>query len=126
DSYELLPGRQSPVSSVVLYEEYIRAWLRRELMTGRLNLDPTSTIAIVEDLAHYMVQKNTLILEGIELREVLIAILDQLAVGLDKWPDLHRQLITSTFVRRSSLDTWEFAHRSFQEFLYARKFFRWE
>jgi hypothetical protein len=126
DSYELLSDMEQPVSSAVLYEEYVRAWLRRELMTGRLHLEPALVTTIVEDLAHYMLGRNTLILEGAELQAALTTILTRLVIGLERWPELHRQLVSSTFIRRTATDTWEFAHRSFQEFFYARKFFRWE
>jgi uncharacterized protein YjbI with pentapeptide repeats len=126
DSYASLADIAQPFSSAVLYEEYVNAWLRRELMTGRLHLDPSLVTIIVEDLAHYMESNNTLVLEGTGLQSVLTAIFTKLGVSLEKWPELHRQMITSTFVRRSNADTWGFAHRSFQEYFYARKFFRWE
>jgi hypothetical protein len=40
--------------------------------------------------------------------------------------EVGRQLITSAFLSRVHGDAWQFAHRSFQEYFYARKFFRWE
>lgn len=126
DSYDLLSDIGQPFSSAALYEKYVDAWLRRELMTGRLHLDPSSVTAIVEDLAHHMVSNDTLILIGQKLEDILTTIFKKHGVSLAEWRDLHRQMITSTFIRRSDLDTWEFAHRSFQEFFYARKFFRWE
>ncbi len=57
---------------------------------------------------------------------ILPAFLENLGLARHKWQELDRQIITSTFVRRSVDDGWRFAHRSFQEFFYARKFFRWE
>jgi hypothetical protein len=126
DSYELLSEIKRPISAAVLYEEYVRAWLRRELMNGRLILDPDKVTTIIEDLAHDMVDRDTLVLEPQELQPLLSAVLDRAGIPLERWPEIHRQLITSTFIRRSASDKWEFAHRSFQEFFYARKFFRWE
>lgn len=126
DSYRLFSDIKEPFSSVALYEKYIDAWLRRELMRGRIRLDPSIVTAIIEDLAHYMVSHDTLILKDEKLQEVLTSIFKRHKVSLARWPDLHRQMITSTFIRRSNKDVWEFAHRSFQEFFYARKFFRWE
>lgn len=35
-------------------------------------------------------------------------------------------MFTSTFIKRTATEKWEFAHTSFQEFFHARKFFRWE
>lgn len=125
NSYNYLSNIEQPVSSVALYEQYVNAWLKHELVRGR-NLEPALVTGIIEDLAHYMVSNDTLILEGEKLKEVLSTIFKQYEVGVAEWPHLHRQMITSTFIRRSNADKWEFAHRSFQEFFYARKFFRWE
>jgi nucleoside phosphorylase len=126
DSYELFADLNRPVTSADLYEEYVRAWLRRESATGRLHIDPAVATSLIEDIAHYMVGTVSLVLRGDELKQVLSAILSRSAMTFADWPDVHRQLVTSTFIRRTSADSWEFAHRSFQEYFYACKFFRWE
>jgi hypothetical protein len=125
-SFGLLPGIPGPVTSAALYDEYFRAWLRREYMDGRLALEPDNVTMIMEDLAHHMVTRSTLFLTPDELQLVLSDVLARAGIRVEGWRELHRQLLTSTFLRRSAPDSWEFAHRSFQEFFYARKFFRWE
>lgn len=125
-SYELLGGVSGPVSSAGLYERYVRAWLKREVGSGRLDIEPDRVSAVVERLAYQMVKNDVLVLQPRELKVVLGELLDHIGIPLDRWPDLHRQLVTSTFIRRTSTDSWAFAHRSFQEFFYARGFFRWE
>jgi uncharacterized protein YjbI with pentapeptide repeats len=126
DSDELLHDLPGPLSSVVLYEAYINAWLQRELREGRLVIDPESVKELFEDLAQYMVMNDTLILEAEQLRKMLAEFLDRRGVSIERRNEVERQLVTSAFVKRSLSDSWEFAHRSFQEFFYARRFFRWE
>jgi hypothetical protein len=113
-------------SSTDLYEAYINAWLDRELQDGRLVLDPNAVKAFFEDLAENMVKEDTLIIDSVRLKQRLTALLERAGLSPNKWKEVERQLITSTFVTRSTHDGWQFAHRSFQEYFYARKFFRWE
>jgi hypothetical protein len=127
ESYEMLPKLDNAASSADLYEAYLDAWLHREYQGGRLIVDPGDVMSFFEDLAEYMVRKDTLILEANKLQQCLSALLEK-KIGLSpiRLKDVERQLITSTFVKRSASDGWLFAHRSFMEFFYARKFFRWE
>ena len=108
------------------YEVYIDCWLHREFRAGRLAVEPDAVKRFFEDLAKRMVDESTLVIDGTRLKQQLTAFLESLGLARYKWQELDRQLITSTFVRRSVDDGWRFAHRSFQEFFYARKFFRWE
>jgi hypothetical protein len=51
---------------------------------------------------------------------------DELALNDVDKISLARRLATSALLKRSSGNGWEFVHRSFQEYLYAKHFFRWE
>jgi len=126
ESHDVLPTLAAASSSSDLYEAYIDAWLHRELRDGRLILEPDAVKTLFEDLAEGMVKDNTLVIDSVHLKQQLSAALDAAGLPPSMWKEVDRQLITSTFVVRSASDGWQFAHRSFQEFFYARKFFRWE
>jgi hypothetical protein len=126
ESHDQLPQLANASSSAGLYEIYIDCWLHREFRDGRLAVEPDAVKQFFEDLAKRMVDESTLVIDGTRLKQQLTAFLENLGLAPHKWKELDRQLITSTFVRRSVDDGWQFAHRSFQEFFYARKFFRWE
>jgi len=126
ESYNSFPGFKDTMSPADLYETYIDSWLEREFRAGRLQIEPREVNEFFEDLAEYMVKKDTMIIDIAELKQHLSELLEKLQLVPNKWIDIERQLITSGFVRRSVSDGWEFAHRSFEEFFYAKKFFRWE
>jgi hypothetical protein len=126
DSHDQLPNLVEASSSSDLYEIYIDSWLHREFRDGRLAIEPDAVKYFFEDLAEAMVKESTLVVDGTRLKQQLLAFLECLGRPPDKWKEIDRQIITSTFIRRSVGDGWQFAHRSFQEFFYARKFFRWE
>jgi hypothetical protein len=125
-SHEQLPDFVAAASSADLYDAYCKAWLHRELSSGRLMVAPDLVEVFFEELAERLVLHKTLIIDVARLRAHLSALLDRASLPRDSWKEVERQLITSTFVSRAHGDAWQFAHRSFQEYFYARRFFRWE
>lgn len=126
ESHKKLSEFQGPITSALLYENYIQNWLKREMEKSRLSLEPDEILRVVEDLAYIMVQDNTLFLDPQEMRSYLSELLKRTSLSSADCAVFERQIVTSTFFYRSLWDKWGFAHRSFQEFFYARKFFRWE
>ncbi len=106
----------------VLYEAYISAWIRRELRAGRTTVDPTALLRILEDLAFDLAANDRRVIAAPALFEWL----SKKIADSGTRDVVVRQLLTSTFLQRSSTDQWDFGHRSIQEYLYARRFFRWE
>ncbi len=126
DSYEMLPGFDFTITSSDLYNAYIDSWLKQELQFGRLLLDPKIVKTIFEDLAEEMVIQNTLIIQDNTLKSKYKEVMKSTNFPNEIWEAIARQLTTSTFISRYGLRDWQFAHRSFQEYFYASKFFRWE
>lgn len=124
--HDQLPNLGEASSSSDLYEIYIDSWLHREFRNGRLAIEPNAVKSFFEDLAELMVNESTLVIDGTLLKQLLSTFVESFGLSSDKWKEIDRQIITSTFIKRSVGDGWQFAHRSFQEFFYARKFFRWE
>jgi pentapeptide repeat protein len=126
DSYSIISEIKTPINSALLYEAYTQNWLQREMLRGRLCLEPGEFLAIIEDISALMIQNDILLFDLQIIQAIVSDFLNRNRVSSIDIKDVERQLITSTFIRRTSSDKWEFAHRSFQEFFYARKFFRWE
>ncbi len=125
-SREHLPDVGGAASSADLYEAYTDAWLHRELRSGRLILPPNLVVEFFEDLAESLVKRNSMLVFEEQIQQRLTDVLERAALLPERWREVERQLITSTFVTRVHGSAWQFAHRSFQEYFYARKFFRWE
>ncbi|GGL15291.1 pentapeptide repeat-containing protein [Mangrovihabitans endophyticus] len=125
-SHDQLPDFVAAASSADLYDAYTNAWLHRELSSGRLMVAPDLVMVFFEDLAERLVTQKTMVIDVEQLKVHLSMLLDRASLPRSRWKEVERQLITSTFVSRIRGDAWQFAHRSFQEYFYARKFFRWE
>ncbi|MGB2804668.1 MAG: pentapeptide repeat-containing protein [Candidatus Zixiibacteriota bacterium] len=126
ESYEALQAIKREVTSADLYESYLKAWLTRELRSGRLAIAPHEVLAFFENLAETLLRRNTLWLRGREFGKRVATFAGELGLSDGESKSLARQLATSTFLKRSGGNGWEFVHRSFQEYLYAKRFFRWE
>lgn len=123
-SYDTLAGLRDSVTTADMYEAYLDAWLRRELRGGRLDVEPDEVMRFFESLAISLF--DAVWLSGDEYAEHVRRFAARLDLGAVEERGLARQLATSAFLSRSAGDGWGFAHRSFQEYLYARAFFRWE
>ena len=125
ESRSVLSRTSDSINAAQLYEAYAQEWLKRELREGRLTLEPEEVLRIVEEIAFLMLKMETLYLDSTEVQSLISKFANSLG---DKANivNIERQLITSAFLRRRGNDIWEFVHRSFQEFFYGRKFFRWE
>jgi hypothetical protein len=125
-SFEAIKNITGNVTSADLYESYLKAWLNRELHSGHLDISPEDLLRLLEIIAEHLIRQNSLWLSSVDFNKILKQyIIDYGLNEIDK-NKFVRQLATCTFLKRSKSDGWEFAHRSFQEYLYAKRFFRWE
>lgn len=125
-SYEALKTIRRKVTSADLYESYLNAWLRRELESGRLDITPDNVLKLLEIIAENLVLQNSLSLSFSDFEKLFYKYCIKYGIDVTDRHKFVRQLTTCTFLKRIKSDSWIFVHRSFQEFLYAKRFFRWE
>lgn len=125
-SHEALKTLERDVTSADLYDSYLKAWLARELQSGRLSIRPADVLQFLQKLAEILLRRNSLWLSGREFEHLVAAFGTELGLSEIATRSLARQLATSTFLSRTRGDGWQFVHRSFQEYLYAKRFFEWE
>ena len=125
-SHETLQTIERNVTSADLYESYLNAWLARELQSGRLGLKPADVLRFLQRLAEIMLRRDSLWISGPEFEQLVNTFGAEFGLSGISTRSLARQLATSTFLSRTRGDGWQFVHRSFQEFLYAKRFFEWE
>jgi hypothetical protein len=126
ESFASLKNLGSAVTSADLYEAYLTAWLRREVAGGRMTFNPEDLLIFLEELAEALFPRDSMWISADGFERRVRDFRSRIGLSQDDERTLMRQLATSTVLTRSVSDGWEFSHRSFQEYLYARRFFRWE
>jgi hypothetical protein len=126
ESHSALAHMRGSVTAADLYESYLEQWLRRELRSGHIDIAPESIWEFLEDIAVLLFPRDSVWLSATELRGQVQAFAAHIGLRSETVTSLLRKMATSTVLSRSMGDGWSFGHRSFQEFLYARAFFRWE
>ena len=124
-SYETIRGITKKVTAADLYEYYLESWINREL-GNHLNISPEYPLRLLEIIAEHLIRQDSLWISLVDFNRIFNKyIVDNGLPNMDK-DFFMKQLTTCTFLKRSKCDGWEFSHRSFQEYLFAKRFVRWE
>ncbi len=116
DSLDRIREESGEVTSALLYQVYTNIWLKRN--DWKTSVDPEVRAVLIEEFALRMMVSGSSRLHHSEFPALIRRArpdLDEVDIG-----DCDRELRRAGFLIRDSSGSYRFAHRSFQEFFFAR------